>query len=288
MSAVPGAARSPAGGTTGSVSDTAAGRSRPGARSPLRSVTVPAEHGGWGLTLEPVVLGLLVAPGIAGACLGLAAFVAFLARTPFKVLLVDARRGRTLARTRLARRVLVAEGALLLVLAAVAAATAHGGFWWPVVPVVPLVGLELWFDMRSRSRRLAPELAGAVGIAGVGAMIALAGGTTTAVALACWLLVGARAVTGIVTVRDQVGRLHGRVGHPGWIGAADVVALAAVAAAVVVEPAALAGAVAVLGLVVAQRLLGRRPTPRAVVLGLRQSGLGLTVVLVAALGLLAA
>jgi hypothetical protein len=33
-----------------------------GERSRLRSVALPSEHGGWGLTLEPAVLGLLVAP----------------------------------------------------------------------------------------------------------------------------------------------------------------------------------------------------------------------------------
>ncbi|MDX2007394.1 MAG: hypothetical protein SFU83_19325 [Meiothermus sp.] len=30
---------------------------------PLRSVALPNEHGGWGFTLEPILLGLLVAPG---------------------------------------------------------------------------------------------------------------------------------------------------------------------------------------------------------------------------------
>ena len=34
-------------------------------RSMLRSVAVPTEHGGWGLTAEPVVLGLAVAPSAA-------------------------------------------------------------------------------------------------------------------------------------------------------------------------------------------------------------------------------
>jgi hypothetical protein len=51
-------------------------------RSPWRAVVIPSEHGGWGLTLEPVVLGLLVAPSIAGLAIGVAAFLAFLVRTP--------------------------------------------------------------------------------------------------------------------------------------------------------------------------------------------------------------
>lgn len=35
-------------------------------RSLLRSVGVPTEHGGWGITTEVIVLGLLVAPSAAG------------------------------------------------------------------------------------------------------------------------------------------------------------------------------------------------------------------------------
>ena len=53
-------------------------------------MALPAEHGGWGLTLEPGLLGLLMAPSAAGVCVALAALVAFLARTPLKVVVVDA------------------------------------------------------------------------------------------------------------------------------------------------------------------------------------------------------
>ncbi len=81
---------------------------------------MPAEHGGWSLTLEPVLLGLLVAR-----------------------------------------------------------------FWWPLLAAAPLVAIKLWFDMRSRSRRLLPELAGTVGIGSVAA--------ETALALGLWVAVAARA-----------------------------------------------------------------------------------------------
>lgn len=46
----------------------AAGRHAP--RSPWRSVALPSEHGGWGLTLEPGLLGL-VALVLAAAAVGL-------------------------------------------------------------------------------------------------------------------------------------------------------------------------------------------------------------------------
>ena len=40
---------------------------------------MPAEHGGWGLTLEPVLAGLLISPSVQGVLLGVAAVLTFLA-----------------------------------------------------------------------------------------------------------------------------------------------------------------------------------------------------------------
>jgi len=253
-------------------------------RSTLRSVAVPTEHGGWGLTLEPVLLGLLVAPSVGGACLGLAAFVAFLARTPAKVVLVDAHRGRSLERTRLARRVLAIEGLVLVALVAVVVREASPGWWRPLVVLAPLVAVELWFDMRSRSRRLAPELAGAVGIGGVVALIVMADGGAVTLAVGLWLILTGRAVTAIVSVRSQVAILHDRPAHPRQLLVADTVAIVGVAAAVALDAATLAGAVAVVVAVVVQRALALTPPPRAVILGVRQTVLGLVVVLVTAAG----
>ena len=122
----------------------------PAPRSMFRSVAVPTEHGGWGLTLEPGLLGLLVAPSAAGVCLAAAAMVAFVARTPLKVVLVDRRRGRTLPRTRLARRVAAVELVVLAALVAGATVLAEPWFWLPAIVAAPLILVESWFDVRSR------------------------------------------------------------------------------------------------------------------------------------------
>ena len=61
----------------------------------LRSVAMPAEHGGWGLTLEPGLLGVLVAPSAAGLLLAVAALLVFLARTPVRHLMVAWRHVRS-------------------------------------------------------------------------------------------------------------------------------------------------------------------------------------------------
>ena len=83
-------------------------------------MALPTEHGGWGLTAEPVLLGLLVAPSWAGAAIGAGAVLAFLARTPTKIALGDLRRRRVLSRTRVAGTVAVVELTLLFACAAVA------------------------------------------------------------------------------------------------------------------------------------------------------------------------
>src|SRR6187397_2696511 len=88
-------------------------RPQPGNRPGWRAVAVPTEHGGWGLTAEPILLGLVIAPSVAGLCLGAATMLAFLVRSPLRVVLVDRHRHRTLDRTRLAGRIALAEVAVL-------------------------------------------------------------------------------------------------------------------------------------------------------------------------------
>jgi YwiC-like protein len=246
-------------------------------RSPLRSVGVPTEHGGWGLTTEPIVLGLAIAPSVAGLCLGVAAIVAFLARTPLRVVLVDRHRNRDLDRTALARRILLVEVATIVALVVAAAITARGSFWWPAVVAAPLVPTELWFDTRSRSRRLVPELAGTYGICSVAAMILLAGEHQPAEAIAAWMILASRATTAIPHVRAQVARLHQRPWSSTDLFVTDLAALAISTAAVAVDPAVATGAVAVAGVVAIQRITACTPVP-AKVIGIRQTILGLAVV----------
>ena len=163
-----------------------------GVRPGWRAVAMPSEHGGWGLTLEPVVLGLLVGWSGAGFALGIAAFTAFLLRTPAKLVAVDLRRGRWLDRSRMALRIAIVE--LVVLGAAVVVVVASAG-WSCLVPVVvagPLVAIELSFDIRSRGRRLVPELCGAFGITAVAASILIAAGRSTALATGVWLVLAAR------------------------------------------------------------------------------------------------
>jgi hypothetical protein len=249
-----------------------------------RAVVVPDEHGGWGLTLEPVLLGLLVAPSAAGVALGLAAFVAFVVRTPLKLVLVDRWRHRRLPRTTRAARVAAVELVVLAGLAAVA--VARGGAAWvvPLALAAPLVGLELWFDMRSRSRRLVPELAGAVGMASTAAAIALAAGEGAALAAALWLVLAGRTVAAIPFVRVELDRWRRGTGSVATSDVAAVAGVAVAAVAVAVDDRVVAGAAAVGALALVQAVAVRRPPVPAKVLGIGQLVAGLAVVAAAALG----
>lgn len=256
-------------------------------RSLWRQVAVPSEHGGWSLTVEPVVLGLVVAWSWPGLSLGAAAVVAFLARTPLKIVLVDRWRRRWLERSGLAARIAAVEMAVIGMLAALAATgTMDRRFWVPLAVAAPFVGVELWFAMRSRSRRLIPELAGTFGIGSVVAAIVLMDHGPVSLAVGLWVVVSARAAAAIPYARTQVLRAHGR---PVSLWHSDTAQVAAVAAVVLVwalgaiplAPAVAVGAIAAFNVTAV-----RGPVRRAMVIGLQQMAFGIGVAVVTAVAVL--
>ena len=251
-----------------------------------RSVAVPNEHGGWGLTAEPVLLGLLVAPSPAGACIGLAALTAFLVRTPLKLVSIDVRHDRWVDRTRLAARLAAVELVVLALLGVAAVALAGWSWMLPIAAAAPLVAIEWSFDSRGRGRRLIPELAGAVGIAAAAAAIVVADHGSAALAAGVWLVLAARAVGSIPFVRVQISRLRRGAGNIRQTDVAQLVAVLLAVAAVAIDSELLAGAVGVVVLAVLQLRWVRRPPIPARRLGLTQLGLGLALVLVTSIGVL--
>lgn len=253
-------------------------------RSVILAVAVPREHGGWGLTLEPGLLGMLLVPGVAGLYLALAALVGFLARTPLRLVLVDLHRGRSLERTQVARWVTAGEFVVFAALVAAALEVGKGRFWVPSLVAGPLVVVAFSFEMRSRGRRLIPELAGAVGICSVASSVVLADGGGVRLAIGAWIVLGARAVTSIPHVRAMIARLHARPQSARLGVLADGTAAVAAVAAVCLDHALILGAAAVLLVIVIQRLSSRLPVARPVVLGARQTVMGLGVVAATAIG----
>ncbi|HET9314998.1 MAG TPA: YwiC-like family protein [Vicinamibacteria bacterium] len=169
----------------------------------LKSIALPAEHGGWGMLAEPILLGLLVAPSWAGLGIGLAAVFAFLARHPLKIALGDRRLGRRAARTALAERFALGYAAIALAFLLPAAAGATG--WWvPLAAAAPLGAVQLAHDVRNRGRHLLPELLGGVALGSVAAAEVRAGGWSLAAALVAWAVMALKAVAAILYVRARL------------------------------------------------------------------------------------
>ncbi|MCL1595689.1 MAG: YwiC-like family protein [Actinomycetia bacterium] len=257
---------------------------RSSSRAKIRSIALPTEHGGWGFTLEPILLGLLVAPSAAAWEISAAALGIFLARRPVKILSTDLVRGRWLPRSSVALVFSLIYGGIAAAGAVGALLTADGPFWIPVIVAVPFALIALRADAHSKNRALLAELSGSISMGATVAAITIAGGWDLALAFGLWLVLAARDVAAIILVRGQVRRLHGKPVSTTRIYAVQVVAMGVVAIAAATGIVPWLGLLAI-GIVagVAVVSLNREPI-QAKVIGWTQIGVGLAVVLVTAVG----
>lgn len=252
---------------------------------PFKQVALPAEHGSWSLVIEPILLGLLVAPSWGGLLLALAGFALFLLQRPLAIVWGDWRRGRQYARTRVAARFALLYGAVAVV-AGLAAVWVAG--WRPLLPAVaalPLLAIFLIYSQRP-GRSWQAELAAPVAFSAISTAIALADGWAVAPALALWAVMAARSVPAILFVRA---RLRLDKGKPARPAAAIAVHGLAIVAILPLVWAGLLPWTSILALVV---LLGRaiwllapwrwRCTVKQ--LGFLETGFGLLTVLLIAAG----
>ena len=196
-------------------------------RVPWRAVALPAEHGGWGLLAEPVLLGLVLAPSGAGVCLALAALAGFLARHPLRLWFLDRRKKARYPRTALAERFFSGYAALALLLLAAAFRLAPFPFWPALAVAAPIGLLALAFDALGRSREALPEAAGAVALGASAAAIGLAGGAPPSLAWGAWAVLALRGLTSVLYVRARIRLDRGLAAGPRAVHAGHVVALAA-------------------------------------------------------------
>src|ERR1051325_7102494 len=60
----------------------------------IRPLALPVEHGAWSFLLEPIALGLIIAPSGDGTLIAIGAVALMLVRQPFKLMLRDWSRQR--------------------------------------------------------------------------------------------------------------------------------------------------------------------------------------------------
>ena len=180
---------------------------RPASAAAGASVFLPKEHGSWSLVLEPLALGLLVAPSSAGGALTVAALAGFFARRPFKALFAPAATRRRAAE----QAVLIFS---ILGIAGITVALVLGGIapLWPLLLAAPLAGLFAWFDAQNSSRAAAAEVAGSAAFAFVPSALATLGGWSAGPALALAGLALTRSVPTVLTVRSSLRQAKGETG----------------------------------------------------------------------------
>ena len=251
-----------------------------------KAVAVPVEHGGWGFLVEPLVLGLVLAPSVAGLGLAGAAVAAFLARHPLRLALMDRRKGARYPRTVLAGRFVVGYGALALAFVVTAVLLARAPFWSPLLLAAPAALVALWFDARGHSRQALPEAAGAVALGASVSAIALAGGVSAGPAFGAWALLAIRGVTAVLYVRARLRLDRGVPSGTRTAVSSHVLGLAGAGALAAAGWGPWLGVLALVLLLLraVHGLSARRPRLRPQALGFLEMGWGLLTLVLLAVG----
>ncbi|HUJ15856.1 MAG TPA: YwiC-like family protein [Thermoanaerobaculia bacterium] len=164
----------------------------------IRPLAIPVEHGAWGFLLEPIALGLLIAPSLAGVAIAIGTLAFFLVRQPLKLLLYDWAKKKSYPRTRSCELLV----AVYSIAAVITFAAAFSRALVPLLFAVPFGAVQFIYDYRKQSRALISELCGAIAPAPVIAAILLAGGKSTSIAVAFAALVLARSIPAVLYVRS--------------------------------------------------------------------------------------
>ncbi len=244
----------------------------PGNSSPASTTFLPKEHGSWSLALEPIALGLLLAPSFAGAALATAAIAGFFARRPLKALFHAAPERR-----RAALPVLVVLATLVVAGLGEAALLAGPAALWPLLLAAPFGGMFLYFDAQGDSRAAAAELSGSAAFAFLPAAVATLAGWPIPSALALAGLSLGRSLPTVLTVRTYL-RLSKQQATEIWLplssGVAAVGLIGCLAYIQLVPPLAV-GLAGVLLLRTLGLVTKFRPAWPAKRVGLVEAGLGL-------------
>ncbi len=181
--------------------------------STLQSILLPKEHGSWFLAFEPLALGLLVAPSVAGLGLAAAMAAGFFLRRPLKlaVTLPSADERRAPARHWVLLLSVVALAGL-----AFAAKSRSITALWPLLLAAPLGGVFLALDLRNDMRETTAELTGSAAFAILPAAFATLAGWDVAPALALAAVMLTRSVPTVLTVRTYLRLNKGQPAGAWW------------------------------------------------------------------------
>lgn len=170
----------------------------------LRSIALPAEHGGWGFLFEPIVLGLILAPTTLGILFAFAALGMFLVHQPLKITIKDYHKGRRTLRTQWAERFVVMYGGVAIISFLFVLYKAEPQFLIPLLIALPFAIVQTYYDAQNRSRHIIAETSGTIAIAAIAPALLLIGDWALDKALIIWLVVLGRNIPSILYVRVRL------------------------------------------------------------------------------------
>ena len=166
-----------------------------------KSLLLPKEHGSWSLAFEPLALGLLVAPSVAGLGLAVAITAGFFLRRPLK-LAVTLQGPDSCGPEARNWAVLLAGVALAGLFFAVGSSSISA--LWPLLLAAPLGAVFFVLDLRNDMRAAAAELAGSAAFAILPAAFATLAGWSAGAALALAAVMLTRSLPTVLTLRTYL------------------------------------------------------------------------------------
>jgi len=165
----------------------------------IKSVALPREHGAYGFTIEPLLLGLLAAYTPVGLSLALGTMLAFFAHQPIKILFGQNKSLHKAALLFLFLYLLTAVFFFILFISRVPLHTAA-----PFYTALLLMTFYLILDLLHYSRRIFVEIMAPAAIGLIAVSIVLAAGWSDSKALGLGLLLAARFVPTTFYVRARL------------------------------------------------------------------------------------
>lgn len=251
----------------------------------LKAIALPTEHGAWAFLLEPLALGLLLAPAWAGLSFSLAMLSLFLVHQPLKIAVKDRLKGIHTNRSQWAEAFALLYGilAFLFILPLLSGISAN--FLLILGLMLPFMLVQAVYDFRNQSRELIPELSGTIAMAFAASGIAILGNWELIPALMLWLVLVARSTPSIIYVRELLRKQKGKAANPAMAYLAHGIAFSVISGLALADLLPYLGAFAmlILGLRAYLSLNNEKPIA-AKIIGFREIGFGLMTVALSALG----
>jgi hypothetical protein len=185
----------------------------------FKSIALPVEHGGWAFLIEPLLLGMLLAPSLSGLFLCIAAFGVFLLYQPLQLAIKDRRRDKRYPRTVWAERfVLIYSGIVVIGGLGILLVNA-GSFQFVVLAVLaaaPFACIQMLMVIWGHARDAITEICGAIALGVTVSAIVMMQGWSPVLAFAFWLIPILRAAASILYVRIRVRLGRGEKVNKTW------------------------------------------------------------------------